>query len=287
MKTNASMTNPYLHALEWHIACGVDEIVYDAPVNRTVLAASSLPDLGDDPKPVLSKPSLVPVLAPPPDDLGGTAQAIMAATALAKSCHTLDDLHAAIAGFDGLGIKKTATNMVFSDGNPKARIMVVGEAPGADEDRMGKPFVGVSGQLLDKILGCIGLSRSSDNPDTSVYITNILNWRPPGNRTPTQSEIDISLPFVERHIALVRPDYLVLAGGVSAKALLGRGESISKLRGRFHDYSPLTQDIGVGLEGKTSLIPSVPTYHPSYLLRTPSQKKSVWFDMLMLAEKLK
>jgi hypothetical protein len=192
MKTNASMTNPYLHALEWHIACGVDEVVYDAPVNRTVLAASSLPDLGDDPKPVFSKPSLVPILAPPPDDLGGTAQAIMAATALAKSCHTLDDLHAVIAGFDGLGIKKTATNMVFSDGNPKARIMVVGEAPGADEDRMGKPFVGVSGQLLDKILGCIGLSRSSDNPDTSVYITNILNWRPPGNRTPTPKVKSIS-----------------------------------------------------------------------------------------------
>lgn len=287
MTINAPTPNPYLHALEWQLACGVDEIISDAPINRTSALVSDAPAPDVSTKSVASKPSLATLTDSIADDLGGTAQAVMAAAALAKSCQTLDDLRKAIASFDGLGIKKTATNMVFSDGNPKARVMVVGEAPGADEDRMGKPFVGVSGQLLDKILACIGLSRLSDSPDTAVYISNILNWRPPGNRTPTQSEMDISLPFIERHIAMIQPDYLILAGGVAAKALLGRGESISKLRGAFHDYRPITQGITDGLSTKTSLIPSVPTYHPSYLLRTPSQKKPVWFDMLMLAEKLK
>lgn len=275
------MTNPYLAALEWQLAQGIDEAISPDPVDRTRAPALSVLETPT----TLAKPSRAPTAAP--ESLGGTAEEMAEATAIARSCNTLEELSAAIRAFDGLAIKKTATNMVFADGNPKAHVMVVGEAPGADEDKAGKPFVGVSGQLLDKILASIGLSRTSDNPDTSVYIANILNWRPPGNRTPSQAEVDISLPFIERHIALVRPRYLILSGGVAAKALLGSGDGVSKLRGRIHDYAPRTAGILDGLSDTSFVIPSVPTYHPSYLLRTPSQKRAVWHDMLMLAEKLK
>ncbi len=204
------------------------------------------------------------------------------AARLAQSAQTLDDLRAAIAAFDGITLKKTATNLVFCDGNPAASVMLVGEAPGADEDRMGKPFVGVSGQLLDRMLAFIGLDRTVEDPAQSLYISNILNWRPPGNRTPTAAEIEASLPFIERHIALVRPKVLIFAGTVAAQALLGRTESISKLRGRLQDYMPRTEGIATEL----FKIPALATYHPAYLLRTPSQKRAVWNDLLTLREYL-
>jgi DNA polymerase len=161
--------------------------------------------------------------------------------------------------------------------------MIVGEAPGADEDRIGKPFVGVSGQLLDRILACIGLARTAEDPADAVYISNILNWRPPGNRTPTDAEVDISRPFIERHIALVKPRLLVFAGGVSAKGLLNSTDSISKMRGKWHDYRPATP----GIADDGAPIPALATYHPAYLLRTPSQKKAVWADMLTVQARLR
>lgn len=282
--------NPYLSALEWHLSIGADEALADAPVDRTVSTAQVLKSLtANDAAPPSSaitttrSPSLLPPSAVESGaDILGTAQARLEAAKLAASCQNLEELRAAIAGFEGLAIRKTATNMVFSDGNANAKIMLVGEAPGADEDKQGKPFVGVSGLLLDKILKSIGLARAEDDPAKAVYISNILNWRPPGNRTPSPAEIDISLPFIERHIALVKPDILILCGGVSAKGLLGSGESISKLRGKFHDYRPLTP----GVSENTSPIPAIATYHPAYLLRTPSQKALVWQDMLMLRRRL-
>ncbi len=285
-----SSQNPLIAALQWHIDVGADEALADHPVDRTVSVASVIKSFSDTPPsnpPVnggtgVQRPRgenvLPPSLIESSSDLLGTAQARVEAAKLAKSCNTLEELRAAIAGFDGLSIRKTATNMVFADGNPKARIMIVGEAPGADEDKQGKPFVGVSGQLLDKILKHIGLSRTEEDPAKAVYISNILNWRPPGNRTPSPAEIDVSLPFIERHIALVKPQFLILSGGVSAKGLLGSGESISKLRGKFHDYRPLVE----GIAPDASPIPAIATYHPAYLLRTPSQKGLVWADMLML-----
>lgn len=281
-----STKNPYLAALEWHVGVGADEAIADAPNDRTAafrqILDAPLAVATDEPrKPAAAAPaSFAPVIAP--SDLMGTAQARLRAAELARGCASLEELSAAIAAFDGLAIRKTATNMVFADGNPKAAVMLVGEAPGADEDRQGKPFVGVSGQLLDRILKSIGLDRTSDDPASSVYISNILNWRPPGNRTPSPAEIDISLPFIERHIALVQPKILILCGGVSAKGLLGSGESISKLRGRFHDYAPSTENIAAD----TSPVPAIATYHPAYLLRTPSQKRLVWADMLMLRARL-
>jgi DNA polymerase len=273
-------TDPYAAALQWHIDLGADEAMQDIPFDRTAIPAE------------FAKPALVPEtstvrreapsLAAPTPDLLGTADAKLEAVRIAKECQTLEQLQEALAKFDGLAIKKTATNMVFCDGNSKARVMLVGEAPGADEDRQGKPFVGVSGQLLDRILACIGLSRIEEDPAKAVYISNILNWRPPGNRTPSPAEIDISLPFIERHIALAKPEFLILCGGVSAKGLLGTSEGISKLRGKFVDYKPLTDGVATDIGS----IPAIATYHPAYLLRTPSQKKLVWQDMLMLAAAL-
>ena len=277
--------NPYLSALEWHLAIGADEALADRPVDRTVSAASVMKSLTANDT-ALAAIRSVPIMPPSAVESGadilGTAQARVEAAKLAASCRNLDELRAAIAGFEGLAIRKTATNMVFSDGNPRAKVMLVGEAPGADEDKQGKPFVGVSGMLLDKILKSIGLFRTEDDPAKAVYISNILNWRPPGNRTPSPAEIDISLPFIERHIALVKPDVLILCGGVSAKGLLGSGDSISRLRGKFHDYRPVTD----GMSDNTSPIPAIATYHPAYLLRTPSQKALVWQDMLMLRRRL-
>lgn len=257
-------------ALQWHLDCGADEALADTP--RIFAPASAAPAARAPmanvimPTQAVPQPALQPALQP------GSREAAQEAARLAESAATLDDLRAAIASFDGLAIKKTATNLVFSDGNPHASVMVIGEAPGADEDRQGRPFVGVSGQLLDRILAAIGLSRTAENVAEAVYIANILNWRPPGNRTPNDAEIEISLPFIERHIALVKPRYLILCGGVSAQALLRRTEGISRLRGRFQEYAPAIQALA--------------TYHPAYLLRNPLQKRAVWHDMLLLRQTL-
>lgn len=264
-------------ALSWYIDHGVNEALADAP--RVLSAGAPVLPLMSQP----ITPSEEPLTAAAPLDLvmgtssahkgenaaaaglASTAALVAEATRLAGEAQTLEDLKAAIQAFNGLSIKKTATQIVFADGNPKARVMLVGEAPGADEDRLGRPFVGVSGQLLDKIVACIGLARTGEGPHDSLYISNILNWRPPGNRTPTDAEMAISRPFIERHIALIQPKVMILCGGISAKTLMNRADSISRLRGSWHSV------LG---------IPARATYHPSYLLRTPSQKRAVWEDML-------
>ncbi len=261
----------YKAALSWHLDQGVDEPLLDEARDHTALVRElAAPS-------ALQKTALASgtEMSSAPISLFSTNDIAAQSRALAGQCHTLDELKAAIQAFDGLAVKKTATQMVFADGDSAARVMLIGEAPGADEDRLGLPFVGVSGQLLDKILSCINLSRKPGEGQKGVYISNILNWRPPGNRTPTDQEIQIALPFIQKHIEIINPDVLILCGGVSAKGLLGSAESISKLRGRFHDCP-------VG--GK--IIPAMATYHPSYLLRTPSQKRAVWQDMLMLQERL-
>ena len=195
------------------------------------------------------------------------------AAALARShagaAQSLAELEQAIRAFEGCALKATASNTVFADGNPEADLMLVGEAPGAEEDRRGLPFVGQSGRLLDRMLKAIGRDRSS------VYITNVLPWRPPGNRTPTPAEIAACLPFALRHIALVRPKLVVAVGGVSAKALLDRPEGITRLRGRS-----ATLDL-TGLAGP---LPVFATFPPAYLLRQPAQKRLAWGDWLRIAE---
>ena len=270
----------YRAALDWYRDQGVDDVLEPDPVNRLVPSQSSQAPVSALPMPAVSVSVGV---APPPLSLPllGASDARREAVRLAQQAQTLDDLRAAIAAFEGISLKKTAINLVFSDGNPRAPVMLVGEAPGADEDRLGKPFVGASGQLLDKMLAAIGLSRHTDNLGEAVYIANILNWRPPGNRTPSPGEIEVSLPFIERHIQLAAPKLLILCGGVSAKALLGREEGISRLRQTWYDYIPQTPELR---DGAVS-IPGAATFHPSYLLRTPAQKKAAWADLQMIQDK--
>tara|TARA_R110000744_G_scaffold36034_3_gene83165 strand:- start:44801 stop:45637 length:837 start_codon:yes stop_codon:yes gene_type:complete len=195
---------------------------------------------------------------------------------LVAKAETLDALRTAIEGFHGCPLRNTARNTVFARGNPAAKVMVIGEAPGRDEDMEGVPFVGPAGHLLDRIFASIGLT-----PD-QLYITNVINWRPPGNRSPTQDEIATCLPFIERHIALIKPDVLVLAGDTAARTLLGSSENITKLRGQWADYA--VRDAAGEPTGTT--IPALPTFHPAYLLRRTAEKRFVWRDMLALAAQL-
>src|SRR4051812_8615211 len=204
------------------------------------------------------------VAAPPPPDA-----AAMAARETVKDIATLEDLRAALDAFEGCALKGTAKQLVFADGNPQAKIMFVGEAPGRDEDIEGLPFVGRSGKLLDRMLSAIGLDRSS------VYIANIIPWRPPGNRTPTPQETQICLPFIQRQIELVSPDVLVTLGNPSTQTLLSTREGIMKTRGRWFDY-----DTG------TRVIRALATFHPAYLLRSPSYKRMAWQDLRAIAKAL-
>lgn len=265
--------------LAWYAAMGVDEAVDDAPVDRFALserlAAAPAPQTRVDserkPAPRASgERPRAPAPARPiaPAAIGGE-EAAKDARAIAAGCATLEELREALAAFDGCGLSKTATNLVFSDGAPSARLMLIGEAPGRDEDIQGKPFVGRSGQLLDRMLAAIGHDR------TNSYITNVIPWRPPGNRAPTPAETAICRPFVERQIELVDPAVLVFLGGVSAKELLETTEGIMRLRGRWRDYPPGS--------GRWK---AIGTLHPAYLLRQPAQKRLAWRDFLGIKQAL-
>jgi DNA polymerase len=198
-------------------------------------------------------------------------QALQSAWALAAAAMTVEELRRALEGFDGCGLKKTATNLVLGDGNPQARVILIGEAPGAEEDRQGLPFVGASGRLLDRMLGSIGLDR------TQVYISNTVFWRPPGNRNPTTMEMAICMPFVERLIELVDPEILVALGGAAAKVLLAQNVGIGKLRGRWFAYS--TPRLPRPVEATA-------VFHPAYLLRSATHKGEAWCDLLEIKRKL-
>lgn len=255
-----------LAALRLQIDWGAEEALEEAPLDRTVVRAplpqAPPPGQAPRPAPALILPARAGIAAPP---------AATRAAELAAKADSLAALRAAMAGFDGSPLRETATNLVFADGVPDSGLMLIGEAPGGDEDRLGRPFVGVSGQLLDRMLASIGLDR-----ERNFYITNILPFRPPGNRTPTDAEIALFLPFVLRHIALARPRHLVLLGGVAAKALLRSKEGITRLRGRWHE---VTTDAGQSL-------PALATLHPAYLLRNPAAKRDAWVDLLLLQRSL-
>ncbi|WP_149804237.1 uracil-DNA glycosylase [Mesorhizobium sp. NFR06] len=220
---------------------------------------------GLDARNIPDAPVRVPAAAVPDE-----AQALLARQ-LAASAATLDELRRHMAAFDGCNLKFTAKNLVFADGNPNADLMLVGEAPGRDEDLEGLPFVGRSGRLLDRMLAAIGLDRNS------AYIANVIPWRPPGNRTPTPHETEICRPFIERQIELVNPKVLVNLGGPSAKTLLNSSEGILRLRGNWRVHTTAS---GIA-------IPAMPTLHPAYLLRTPAHKKLAWRDFLEVKAKLK
>jgi len=254
----ATERDALIAALSWQVAMGADEAMLEAPVDRGAAPAA-------EPARPVPKPSApVPLRKLPP--------AGEAAAALAAGASTLEELRAAMAAFEGSPLRETATNFVFSDGVPGADVMIIGEAPGAEEDRQGKPFVGASGQLLDRMFGSIGLSRTEN-----LYITNILPFRPPGNRTPTDAEISLFLPFVLRHVQLAAPRFLVLAGGVSAKGVLQAREGITRLRGRWHQVTVLDGTV----------FKAIPTWHPAYLLRNPIAKRDSWADLLLLRRSMK
>lgn len=274
----AALQREMITALEWYVDHGVDIAVQDEVFDRTVMPA--VPSAQQTVQSLVQSMASAPQVAAPA--FLGKSDAYEEAVKLAKAANTLEELQKTIQEFDGIALKKTASNMVFADGNPKADIMLIGEAPGADEDRIGKPFMGQSGQLLDRILKSIDLDRNAEDASKAVYLSNVVSWRPPGNRTPAPAEIEVSLPFIERHIQLIEPKMIVLCGGIAAQSLLGNSQSISKLRKAWHDYLPQTQALKTA-EGKG--IPAIATYHPSYLLRTPQQKKAVWADMLMILKK--
>jgi uracil-DNA glycosylase len=257
--------------LRFYIDAGVDAVLSETPVDRlapiaepTPVAAPTAPII-DHPRPTMTPqaPAVAPLTPPAPD------VAAMAAREAATSARTLDELRDLLNEFDGCALKTTATQLVFSRGNPKARIMFVGEAPGRDEDLAGEPFVGRSGKLLDLMLASIGLDNAS------VYIANIIPWRPPGNRTPTPQETQICLPFIRRQIELVDPDVLVCLGNPSSQGILGTKEGIMRTRGRWMDY-----DTG------TRTIRAMATFHPAYLLRSPAYKRLAWQDFRAIRKAL-
>lgn len=261
-----------LSMLEWYVEMGVDVAVEDAPINRFVSAAEA-PAAAQDRPPLLqwAQPAVAQTAAFSRSDapLLAPEEAAQEARALAAQAATLEQLEALMTAFEGCALKKSASRLVFADGNPHAKVMLVGEAPGRDEDEQGKPFVGRAGKLLDRMLASIGLDR------TSVYIANIVPWRPPGNRTPTPQEIAICLPFIQRQIELCAPEILVCVGAPSSQTLLDQRDGILRLRGRWFDYA-------VG----PRTIPALATLHPAYLLRAPAQKKLAWRDLQALAERI-
>jgi uracil-DNA glycosylase len=275
--------------LAFYMEAGVDAVLAEEPVNRFAAEAPQPrlpPALSDDeplPSPEAPPRTRAPLnrpdngpnplrSGPPPTTLGAPPApdaAIMAARDAARNATSLDALRAMVESFEGCGLRFTAKRLVFAGGNPQARVMFVGEAPGRDEDLEGLPFVGRSGQLLDRMMAAIGLDR------TSAYIANVIPWRPPGNRTPTPQESQICLPFVKRQIELADPDILACLGGPSAAALLGIRDGIRKSRGRWHVYHTGSREIR-----------AIASFHPAYLLRTPLEKRFAWRDFLAIKNAL-
>jgi DNA polymerase len=256
--------------LAFYLEAGVDCALSETPINR--LADPDIRPAAVEATPARTEPArampamISPARAEPPP---APEQAIASAREAARTAPTLAVLRDLLEKFDGCALKSTATRLVFADGNPSARVMFVGEAPGREEDIEGLPFVGRSGKLLDRMIGAIGLDRSS------VYIANVIPWRPPGNRTPTPQETQICLPFIQRQIELVNPDVLVTLGNPSTQTLLSTSEGIMRTRGRWFDY-----DTG------TRVIRALGTFHPAYLLRSPSYKRLSWQDLRAIAKAL-
>lgn len=242
--------------LEWQIDLGATEAIGETPVNRYEEPAKA-----PKPKPAAAKPETIP--QPVEVDTAAISQQ------MAQGAQDLDQLRAAMEAYEHCELKKGARSLVFSDGKPGSRLMIIGEAPGRDEDREGKPFVGRAGQLLDAMLAAINHGR--DHAENAVYITNVMPWRPPNNREPTPEEIAMMLPFLQRHVELAKPDMLVLMGNVSCLAVLGQ-KGITKLRGTW-----------VEAFGK----PALPMFHPAYLLRTPQAKREAWNDLLSIQRRLR
>lgn len=263
--------------IAFYLDAGADALLVDAPVDRMADDVAGTAPRGAPPPVTVRAPARTApppaaarerityqTAAPPSPDA-----AVMAAREAAQTAANLDELRALLERFEGCSLKGTATKLVFADGNPRSRVMFVGEAPGFDEDVSGVPFVGRSGKLLDLMLAAIGLDRGS------AYIANVVPWRPPGNRTPTPQETAICLPFIRRQIELANPDVLVCLGGPATQTLLGTKDGITRSRGRWFNYDTGTREIR-----------AMATFHPAFLLRSPLQKRLAWRDMLAIKKAL-
>ncbi|MDW4499770.1 uracil-DNA glycosylase [Sulfitobacter sp. D35] len=250
-----------LALLEWQVELGASEAIGDAPVDRYALPSVQ-------PRPARDPASRTAGTSAAPEPAAELVDPVAEARGAAAAAGSLEALRAAMAEYPHCDLRRGARNLVFSDGLPGARVMVVGEAPGREEDRAGRPFVGRAGQLLDRMLAAIGLGRSLD--EAPVYIANVLPWRPPQNRDPRPEEIAMMQPFLERHIELAAPELLVVMGNISCQALLGR-RGITRLRGTWSEAQGL---------------PAMPMFHPAYLLRNPSAKRAAWADLLEVKARL-
>lgn len=247
--------------LEWQVEMGATEAIGETPIDRYALP---------DEAPKVAKPAVQTKTTPVAVQAAPAVDAVAAAREAAGRAGDLAGLHAAMHTFEFCDLKKGARNTVFADGNPNARLMIIGEAPGRDEDIQGKPFVGRAGQLLDKMLAAIGLARDAEDAAQAVYISNVLPWRPPQNREPTPEEMAMLAPFLERHIELAAPELIVLMGNTPCQALLGR-RGITRMRGNWTQARE---------------IPVMPMFHPAYLLRNPAAKREAWADLLEIKAKL-
>ena len=285
MSANQPDRSLLIDQLAWQEAMGIDEALLDEAADNTTVTLSALavpaganrpapappverqeqePALGT--RPSSPSPETAPAPTPAPAPVHQPAAPLPELAGIAS----LEKLRTALETFEGCALKQTASNMIFADGNPAARLMVIGEVPGREEDRIGLPLVGTAGQLFDKMLASIGLSRAD------AYVTTLIPWRPPGNRTPTDEEMDILMPWLCRHIQLANPECILLLGGAPAKSLLGQGGGILKLRGQWHDL-----DAGDGVARRATA-----TLHPAYLLRAPAQKRLAYKDLLALVAEL-
>lgn len=276
-------------ALKWLAEMGADEAILPQPIDRFAesealkadAAASTSGSTGPAlPRPALNRPQAAApaVEAAAPRSPAAAVPAIPASEleAMAQACKTLDELAQFLDGFDACPLKRTATRLCFCDGLPGAHLMIVGEAPGRDEDEQGLPFVGKSGQLLDRMLKAGGFDRHSDDPATSVFITNAVFWRPPGNRNPSTAELLMCLPFVRRAIELAAPRVVMTAGNIPTQALLETTQGITRVRGNWRKLMVAGRELDV-----------MPSLHPSYLLRSPEAKRLAWRDLLTVKELLK
>ncbi len=282
-------------ALQWLVSMGADEAIGDQPVNRfetpaapvapaalvapaaqVEVVAPAMPSAPVAPVAMVAPATPVAPVAPvAPAALPASDEATADARRLAAGCNSLDDLKKALETFDACPLKRTAANLCLSDGLMGAHVMLIGEAPGRDEDIQGKPFVGRSGQLLDQMLAALSLSRHAEDPNKAVFISNMLFWRPPGNRKPTEAETLMCQPFVQRLIELARPEIIMCLGATPTQRLTGQTQGILRLRGRWFEH-----------EAGGRKIPLLATLHPAYLLRQPAQKRLAWRDLLALEERL-
>ncbi len=249
--------------LQFYVDIGADEFIGDEPINRLTAPEVKQPLTNVSP------------LKPVPQQLtpaGGTIEALKDAKDLAAKANSLEELKSALDNFDGISLKRTASQMIFAEGVETSKIMLIGDTPSANEDRAGRPFVGESGELLDKMLRAINLSR-----EENIYLTYLINWYPPGNRLPTEAEISLCMPFIQRHIELAKPEIIICLGDIATKALMETKQSVARLHGEWFEYKTENMD-------KPTM--AIPLFRPEYLINTPIQKAKAWNCLLKIKSKM-